>query len=304
MGATSNTSSVINKGFFEPGQYTTCIKRYEFGNDLIDRLLTMFDERSQLELSYVNSLRNWSRKWHAELIKLPEYVTNKKVWDQTATTGEQMADIHQTITSNINDSIVPKLRQWRKNNYEKSLINYKKSKEYEKEFEHVQKPWIKLLGLVQENKRAYHDASKQLQHIKQVQRNINLQIDSEEQQKTIADKLIQTTIDVDDTKTRYEKILKDVADQRQRYEENMIECFNHTQIFEKKRLDFFKEIFQEYLRTLDASNSTKKMYDDYQTMLKVHDTQSDLQWWNMQYGPGADLAHPYYPTFEAYQEIK
>jgi len=302
MSATINTSSTLTKSFFEPGQYLLCIKRYEFGNELIDRLLTMFDERSNIELSYVNALRNWSRKWHAELIKQPEYVTNKKVWDQTVTTGEQMADIHQTIISNLNDSIVPKLRQWRKDNYEKSLIHYKKSKEYEKEFEHVQKPWNKVLELVQESKRIYHDACKLLQNAKQIQRNMNLQVETEEQQKAVADKLVKATIDVDNTKTRYEKMLKDLQEQRQRYEANMIECFNHTQVFEKKRLDFFKEVFQEYQRTLDSSNATKKMYEDYQMVLKVHDVQNDLQWWNAQYGPIANVIHSYYPTFEEYQE--
>ncbi|CAF1136612.1 unnamed protein product [Didymodactylos carnosus] len=302
MSASINTSSTLTKSFFEPGQYLLCIKRYEFGNELIDRLLTMFDERSHLELSYVNALRNWSRKWHAELVKQPEYVTNKKVWDQTVTTGEQMADIHQTIISNLNDSIVPKLRQWRKDNYEKSLIHYKKSKEYEKEFENVQKPWNKVLELVQENKRIYHDACRLLQNARQIQRNMNLQVETEEQQKAVADKLVKATIDVDNTKTRYEKILKDLQEQRQRYEANMIECFNHTQVFEKKRLDFFKEVFQEYQRTLDSSNATKKMYDDYQMVLKVHDVQNDLQWWNAQYGPIANVTHSYYPTFEEYQE--
>ena len=80
-------NSAYGKGFFEPDAYTVALKRCENGHDLAQQLVTMFEERAQLELSYTNHLRSWSRKWHGELIKSQDYGTNKKVWDQTITTG-------------------------------------------------------------------------------------------------------------------------------------------------------------------------------------------------------------------------
>ncbi|CAF4517277.1 unnamed protein product, partial [Rotaria magnacalcarata] len=71
-----------------------------------------------------------------------------------------MADVHQSIASTLRDNIQPKLKQWKKDNYEKSIINYKKSIEFEKEFEQVQKPWMKLLESIQESKKAYHKTTK------------------------------------------------------------------------------------------------------------------------------------------------
>jgi len=125
-------NSAYGRGFFEPGVYAVALKRCENGHDLAQHLADMFDERAQLETNYATQLRNWSRKWHGELVKSQEYGTNKKVWDQTVTTGEQMADIHSTLSSSLTDSLIPKLRQWRKDNYEKSLIHYKKQKNLKK----------------------------------------------------------------------------------------------------------------------------------------------------------------------------
>jgi hypothetical protein len=67
---------------------SVALKRCENGHDLAQQLADMFDERAQLELNYATQLHTWSRKWHNELTKSQEYGTNKKVWDQTATTGK------------------------------------------------------------------------------------------------------------------------------------------------------------------------------------------------------------------------
>ncbi len=81
-------NSAYGRGFFEIGAYSVALKRCENGHDLAQQLADMFDERAQLELAYATQLRAWSRKWHNELTKSQEYGTNKKVWDQTATTGK------------------------------------------------------------------------------------------------------------------------------------------------------------------------------------------------------------------------
>jgi hypothetical protein len=81
------SNSAYGRGFFEPGAYNVALKRCENGHDLAQQLADMFDERAQIELAYTNQLRAWSRKWHGELIKSQEYGTNKKVWDESVTTG-------------------------------------------------------------------------------------------------------------------------------------------------------------------------------------------------------------------------
>ena len=69
--ASNTTSSAITgpptRGFFEPLQYERCINRYESGNDLLGHLSSMFEERSNLEHTYVNALRSWSRKYFSAM---------------------------------------------------------------------------------------------------------------------------------------------------------------------------------------------------------------------------------------------
>lgn len=297
----NNTVSISsNHGFFEPLEYVRCLTRYENGNNLLGQLSTMFVERENLEHNYVNALRSWSRKWHGELIKLNDCPSNKKVWDQIVSTGEQMADIHQTIASNLHDNIQPKLKQWRKDNYEKSIINYKKTKEFERDFEQAQKPWLKILESIYEVKQNYYKLCKLLKQCDQQKTSMPIETPSE-QQKTIIDRYIQVKLDLDTARAKYQQALVDAqpnAEPRIRYEANMIEVFQHTQAFEKKRLDFFKEIFTEYTKTLQQQAVFNKMLDDYVKVLDTHNAQVDLDTWYNNYGPGAPS---HYPVFEEYQ---
>ena len=261
----------------------------------------MFDERANLENTYVNALRSWSRKWHGELTKLAEYPTNKKVWDQVVSTGEQMADVHQTIASNLHDNIQPKLKQWRKDNYEKSIINYKKSKEFEKEFELIQKPWNKVLESIYEAKQNYHKLSKALKQCEQQKLAMTVETPPETQIQMV-DRYIQVKLEGDTAKSKYQQLLRDVApgaEPRQRYEANMIEIFQRTQAFERKRLEFFKDIFTEYTKTLQQQAVFVKMLDDYTRVLETHNFQLDLDVWYTTHGPGATS---HYPVLEEFQD--
>ncbi|CAF1004287.1 unnamed protein product [Rotaria sordida] len=304
MAANTTSTSITgtpSRGFFEPLQYERCVNRYEFGNELLGHLSTMFEERSHLEHTYVNALRSWSRKWHGELTKLSEYPSNKKVWDQIVSTGEQMADIHQTIASNLHDNIQPKLKQWRKDNYEKSIINYKKSKEFEKEFEQVQKPWNKLLESIHEAKQNYYKLAKLLKQADEQKLSMPAETPAETQ-KQLVDNYIQLKLNTDTARTKYQQLLRDIApgaEPRQRYEANMIETFQRTQAFEKKRLDFLKEIFTEYIKTLQQQAVFNKMLDDYVRVLQTHNTQVDLDAWYNNHGPGSQS---HYPVFEEFQD--
>ncbi|CAM4756669.1 unnamed protein product [Rotaria magnacalcarata] len=274
------------RGFFEPGAYSVVLKRCENGHDLAQQLVTMFEERAKLELDYSNELRSWSRKWHGELVKSNEYGTNKQVWDQSVTTGEQVAEVHSTLSSSLSESLIPKLRQWRKDNYEKSLIHYKIVKEFEKDFIDAQKSWAKLLEKISENKSTYYAACKTTKLADEAERTA-----SEEQRKKLADKAEVARREVGFAKTKYEQAINEAREQRPRYETSMKEVFDRTQTFERKRLEFFKETFDEFCRlveTMTQDNSIlKKMIEDYTTSLSKHNIEQDLTWWDENYGISA-----------------
>jgi hypothetical protein len=163
-----------------------------------------------------------------------------------------MADVHSILSASLSDSLIPKLRQWRKDNYEKSIRHYKKTKEFEKEFTDAQKSWTKLLEKISEYKSAYYAACKTAKLADDAERTA-----SEDQRRKLADKAEVARREVGFTKTKYEQAINEAREQRPRYESAMKDVFERTQAFEKKRLDFFKETFDEFSKVLETATQDK-----------------------------------------------
>jgi hypothetical protein len=167
--------------------------------------------------------------------------------------GEHMADVHSNMSTSLTESLIPKLRQWRKDNYEKSLIHYKKTKEFEKEFLDAQKSWSKLLEKIAEYKSSYYSASKTAKLADDAERTAA----SDDQRRKLADKAEVARREVGFAKTKYEQAINEAREQRPRYEAGMKDVFERTQVFEKKRLDFFQETFDEYSKVLETTTINK-----------------------------------------------
>jgi hypothetical protein len=163
-----------------------------------------------------------------------------------------MADVHSILSASLSDSLIPKLRQWRKENYEKSIRHYKKTKEFEKEFTDAQKSWTKLLEKISEYKSAYYTACKTAKLADDAERTA-----SEDQRRKLADKAEVARREVGFAKTKYEQAINEAREQRPRYEAAMKDVFERTQAFEKKRLDFFKETFDEFSKVLETATQDK-----------------------------------------------
>jgi protein kinase C and casein kinase substrate in neurons protein len=164
-----------------------------------------------------------------------------------------MADVHTTLSTSLTDGLIPKLRQWRKDHYEKSMIHYKITKDFEKDFLDAQKSWSKLLDRMAECKSAYYAACKGVKTAEDAERTAT----SEDQRKKYADKSDVARREVGFTKTKYQQIFQETGAQRPQYEQAMKNVFERTQQFEKKRLDFFKQVFEEYARRLEVPTIDK-----------------------------------------------
>lgn len=164
-----------------------------------------------------------------------------------------MADVHAMFSSSLTESLAPKLRQWRKDNYEKSMVHYKKTKEFEKEFIDAQKSWSKLLDKIKEYKAAYYSACKTAKLANDAERSAA----TEELRRKSADKAEVAKREAGFAKTKYEQSINEAREQRPRYESAMKDVFERTQAFEKKRLDFCKESFEEYSKILETATREK-----------------------------------------------
>jgi len=163
---------------------------------------------------------------------------------------------------------------------------------------------LQLLDLLQEAKHNYYRACQLLKKSEQhaVQMDTPAVTATEEERQQQQHQYERAKLDVDLTREKYQQLVKDIAspdsEKRQIYEKNMVEAFNHTQIIENKRLEFFKEIFTEYSKTLEQGTSFQMMYDKYMEVLKQHDSRADLESSYMMHGPGMVSR---WPVFEEYQ---
>ena len=55
--------------FWEPGNYKRTTKRIEDGNKLCTELVTLLQERAEIEKGYAKSLKGWSKKWNEVIEK-------------------------------------------------------------------------------------------------------------------------------------------------------------------------------------------------------------------------------------------
>lgn len=163
-----------------------------------------------------------------------------------------MAEVHTTLSTSLSESLIPKLRQWRKDHYEKVLLTYKKTKEFEKDFSDAQKSWSKLLDKIAEYKGAYYSACKASKVADEAEHSA-----SSEQRKKLADKADLARREVGFTKTKYEQTINEALEQRPRYEAGMKQVFDRTQAFENERMNCFKEAFSEYLALSEAATLNK-----------------------------------------------
>ena len=153
----------------------------------------------------------------------------------------------------MSDALIPKLRQWRKDHYEKSVRHYKITKEFEKDFIDAQKSWSKLLEKINEYKSTYYSACKAAKAADDSERSAT----TNEQRSKFADKAEVAKREAGFAKTKYAQAINESREQRPRYETAMKEVFERAQSFEKERLDFFKQTYEDYLKLLRTATENK-----------------------------------------------
>jgi hypothetical protein len=149
--------------FWEINQYKRVVKRTEDGYKLSNDLMQMMSERANIEKLYSKSLKQWSKKWTDYLDKCPEYGTMKSTWNSMTIESNGISEIHLKIHDDIEETLLPDIKAWQKNNYPKTIMNTLKiAKQYEDEFAKAQKTWAKKYTAVEKSKKEYHNQCKLL----------------------------------------------------------------------------------------------------------------------------------------------
>ncbi|XP_041366171.1 protein kinase C and casein kinase substrate in neurons protein 2-like isoform X2 [Gigantopelta aegis] len=286
--------------FWEPGKFMKTVKRHENGYKLCDQLRSLVESRSEIEKNYAKSLSNWSKKWNDFLDKGPEYGTCLGGWKSALIEADSLNSIHLDIADQLMNEVYQSIKAWQKENYHKSMMHFKETKELEDGFRKAQKPWGKRLQKVMKAKSDYHSVCKQEKSTANQENNARGDSTlSPDQLTKLQEKLRKLQTEVDSTKEKYEAALNDLNSYNAKYIEDMTEVYDKSQDYERKRIDFVKKTLYEIHSCLDLSVQPKfaKVYTDFHSIIGLTDADKDLKFWSKCHGVDMQMN---WPVFEEY----
>jgi len=287
-----------DKGFCEPNQYKAAIDRCKGGYESCELFIEIFSERAKIERNYIADIEKWSATSIKEISQSKEFGTNKKAWMDSIRASKELANTHNEIVQRLQDNVIDKMVNFKKENYGKSILHVKKIKEFEHDFEQVQKSWIKLLDKINKAKRDYHDAHRQLKRAETAEQIIDSDRGAEDEQKQKLKLSVSTyKKQTEALKSKYQQYITDMTNTRPNYENAMKEVLDRTHAFERKRLAHFQASFTALHQSLviDKDPHLGTMTESFKKAIESVGIEKDIQWWNSHFGSDTNTA---WPTFE------
>jgi len=94
-------------------------KRIEDGYKLCNDLISLVQERAEIEKTYARNLKAWSKKWADQIEKGPEYGTTEATWKGILVESDRLCDLHTTIKEDLHNDVIAEIRTWQKDNFHK-----------------------------------------------------------------------------------------------------------------------------------------------------------------------------------------
>jgi hypothetical protein len=124
-----NMLIATSDSFWEPNNYKRTTKRIEDGYKLSSDLITLIQERAEIEKNYARSLKTWSKKYNELIEKGPEYGTSEAACKGVLVEADRLCDLHSKVRDNLCNDVITQVKNWQKENYHK--VRYPGSKKVE-----------------------------------------------------------------------------------------------------------------------------------------------------------------------------
>lgn len=190
-----------------------------------------------------------------------------------------------------------------KKKYEKHVINYKQTKEFEQDFDLAEKSWVELNEKAKRCKKDYYEAHKTVKSCEETAKAASTSPKvSQEQREKLDEKTKKAREEVERALKRYKDTLIEMDIYKPQHMRKMLDVFAKTQNFEQERMLFFKQTFAEtydILSKLYQDERIDQLFEAYLAHINAIDAKSDLEWWELNFGPGTQAN---WPVFEEYQE--
>jgi hypothetical protein len=286
--------------FWELGKYMRTVKRCDNGYQLGTHLRKLIEERSEIEKKYAALLQEWNKKWNTFLDKDIEYGTTQGAWRGLLTEADEVASLHNRMAERLMADVNISIKLWQKDNYHKSMMHFKETKEFEENFRKAQKPWAKRMTKVLAAKKDYHAACRSEKSTANQENNARGDTTvSPDQLKKLQEKLRKCQQEVEATREKYTAAVNDINGYNAKYIEDMSEVYKKCQEFEQRRIEFFKKTLFQLHTCLDLSVEPKysQIYTSLHSTINNVDHSKDLKWWSNNHG--VDMAMNW-PEFEEY----
>ncbi|XP_066257202.1 protein kinase C and casein kinase substrate in neurons protein 1 isoform X3 [Euwallacea similis] len=301
-----NMLIATSDSFWEPGNYKKTTKRIEDGNKLCADLMTLVNERAEIEKNYAKALKAWSKKWNDIVEKGPEYGTTEAAWKGVLVEADRRCDLHSKVRDCLVNDVMQKVKQWQKDTYHKTMINIKEKKDMDDAFKKAQKPWAKLLQKVDKAKTDFHTACKTEKSAVNQERNAvgdsSFSTDQRSQSvRKMQDRVQKCKEEVQKCREKYELALQEINQYNPKYMEDMTVVFDKCQEMEAQRLRFIKESLFDIHKHLNISQDPmlNQIYDELYHTINNADFEKDLKWWSNNHGVNMAMNWPQFDEFSA-----
>ena len=287
-----------DKGFCQPHQYKAAIDRCKGGQESCDLFIDIFSQRAKIERDYIDDLEKWASTSIKDISRSKEFGTNKKTWIETIRASAEISKAHKDISDRLQNDVINKMVDFKKDHYGRSVVHVKKIKEFDRDFEQVQKPWLKLLEKIDRARKEYEDAQQLLKRAETAEKIIESDHGAETDQKNKVKLSVSThKKESEAAKNKYQQYIEEMKNTRPSYENSMKEVLDRTHEFERKRLNQFKMLFTalHHSQLIDRNSHLQDMNELFTKAVKSHDIEKDIQWWNSHFGSDTNTI---WPSFE------
>lgn len=248
------------QSFWEVGNYRKVVRRIDDGAKLTSDLTKMIQERADVEARYIRHLQQWAKKWEDLIHRGPEYGTTENGWKAIVMEAVRVAEVHEGCRKKL-EEVARRALEWKPQQYHKTMAGrLKESKRSDESFTKAQKLWAKDLEYNNKAKKAFYNASRELEAtnaaLAAAEANTTAS-NAQEQIYKLKERREKIDKEVDKTRQKYQDRLCELFHQKNHFVEDTEREFERSQAFEKQRLLFFRDILVSVKLSLDVTVDDK-----------------------------------------------
>ena len=280
------------RSYFEPGQHKVALERCETANKSCEVHAEIFESYAQILEHFQKDLAKWKTDSEKKIHQTKEFGTNKDSFLSTIRAMETIGERPAALSKHVREEIVQPMKSYREHEFERGVFHSKKYKNFEKLFNKAQKPWVDLLGDINEKWAEISKAQSALDSAARAVRYCDGDVGAEEEKKESAKQSLAKREDkMKKLRNQYKTLLDKSKTERETYHKAMIAALEVTHTFERERLAKFLQSFQKMqeLMTVKTFEKQTDVAEAFQKAISKHNIEADITYWNTNYGSASEL---------------